>query len=133
MIFRCLRKEFSIQYLGVSLSPRALVKADWWPLIERMEKKLQGWKVSALSVGGKLVLLNVALSATPTYIMLFFKIPHLVLKKLERIRRNFLWIGGANKKPCCMVRWDVVCHPMDLGGLGVRNLKMWNEALMAKW
>ena len=32
-----------------------------------------------------------------------------------------------------MVRWEHICQPKELGGLGVINTKILNWCLMAKW
>jgi len=31
------------------------------------------------------------------------------------------------------VRWDIVKQPVSLGGLGVRDLRLFNESLLEKW
>lgn len=41
--------------------------------------------------------------------------------------RNFLWAGGRSK-----VAWDDVCTPKTEGGLGLRNNKIWNSAILMK-
>ncbi|GAU35675.1 hypothetical protein TSUD_162470 [Trifolium subterraneum] len=45
---------------------------------------------------------------------------------------NFLWGGGAEDKKICWVKWDQVCLPKDKGGLGVRDLELFNLALLCK-
>jgi hypothetical protein len=52
---------------------------------------------------------------------------------LVRIQRNFLWGGGSNDKKICWVNWDHICLPTDKGGLGVKNLELFNIALLSKW
>jgi hypothetical protein len=32
-----------------------------------------------------------------------------------------------------LVKWDTICNPIQSGGLGVRNLTMFNGALVSKW
>ena len=32
-----------------------------------------------------------------------------------------------------MVKWDTVCSPISSGGLGIRNIRLFNEALLGKW
>lgn len=32
-----------------------------------------------------------------------------------------------------MVKWDFVCRPKSKGGLGVKNLKLFNISLLWKW
>jgi hypothetical protein len=32
-----------------------------------------------------------------------------------------------------LVEWDKVCTPIDEGGLGIRNMRRFNQALLGKW
>lgn len=58
-------------------------------MIERVEKRLDGWKKRLFFRGGCL----------PTYYMSFFKIPVSVAKKMESMMRNFSWEGiGEGEK-----------------------------------
>lgn len=59
------------------------------------------WKVRYLSLGGRLTLVNSVLSAIPTYWLSLFKIPCWVIKKINRIRRDFLWSGTDIDHPKC--------------------------------
>ena len=43
----------------------------WNPVLEKMEKKLSGWKRIYLSNGGRLMLLKSTLSSLPMYFYLF--------------------------------------------------------------
>ena len=46
---------------------------------------------------------------------------------------NFLW-GGIDESPkFCLVKWAQVCSPLQCGGLGIRNLRTFNQALLGKW
>jgi len=51
-------------------------------------------------------------------------------KEVIRIQRNFLWGGG---RKICWVKWRKVCLPRSKGGLGVRDVRLVNLSLMAKW
>ncbi|MCH83800.1 ribonuclease H protein, partial [Trifolium medium] len=37
-----------------------------------------------------------------------------------------------NTKMCC-VGWDCVCQPKEKGGLGIKNLELFNSSLLSKW
>jgi hypothetical protein len=32
-----------------------------------------------------------------------------------------------------LARWDVICQPKELGGLGILNLEIQNKCLLSKW
>jgi hypothetical protein len=54
-------------------------------------------------------------------------------KRIEKLQRDFLW-GGLNEEfKYHLVNWDKVCSPISEGGLGIRNLRVFNQALLGKW
>ncbi|KAL9687097.1 hypothetical protein QQ045_031493 [Rhodiola kirilowii] len=55
--------------------------------------------------------------------------PKGVLKKVPAICRNFLWSGAASGKRN-LVAWKEVCKPKMLGGLGLKNLCLYNKTLL---
>lgn len=52
---------------------------------------------------------------------------------LERLQRDFLWNGLGEESKLHLVSWDKICWPYQNGGLAVRKLKFFNEALLFKW
>ena len=64
-----------MRYLGMPLGANYKDSSIWNPIIEKMEKRLAGWKRLYLSKGGKLTLLKSTLSNLPTYFLLLFTIP----------------------------------------------------------
>ncbi|VFQ86753.1 unnamed protein product [Cuscuta campestris] len=59
-----------------------------------------------------------------------FIIPSKVMRKVQSICRNFLWMATANYSKVPLVNWDEVCLPKTYGGLGLRNMTLWNRAFM---
>ena len=68
---------------------RRLQNSDWKGVDERFQERLSGWKGKLFSAGGKLILINSALSSLPLFMFLFFEVPHEVLKKLDFYRSRF--------------------------------------------
>ena len=79
------------------------------------------------------MLLKITLSSLPMYFLSLFTIPRTVVARLESIRRNFLWgsYEGSFKYP--LVACEKVCLPVEMGGLGIRILVSFNQALLGKW
>ena len=46
--------------------------------------------------------------------------------------QKFLWGGEAEYKKAPLIAWDTACTPKKHGGLGVKNLNLWNNACIAK-
>ena len=57
-------------------------------------------------------------------------IPKRVCTRLEKIQRDFLWGGGALENKPHLVSWKVICAAKKDGGLGIRNLTIFNNALL---
>jgi hypothetical protein len=56
-----------------------------------------------------------------------------VAKHIEKLKRNFLWGGLGEEFKFHLVKWKKVCTPIKEGGLGIRNLLVFNRALLGKW
>jgi hypothetical protein len=54
---------------------RKLMNKGWKYVEERFQKRLSGWRSKMLSVGGRLVPINLVLSSLPMFMMSFFEIP----------------------------------------------------------
>ena len=89
-ILRCRVGSLPMKYLGMPLGTSFKTASIWNPILEKIEKKLSGWKHLYLSKGGRLALLKSTLSSLPTYYLSLFTIPVAVADRLERIQRKFL-------------------------------------------
>jgi hypothetical protein len=56
-----------------------------------------------------------------------------VAKRIEKIPLNFLWGTSEEVINFHLVNWDHICTPYLNGGLNIRNLRRFNEALLGKW
>jgi hypothetical protein len=99
-----------------------------------MANRLPAWKGRFLNRAGRLKLLNSVLSSMPTYFLTMFAPKKWTIKKLDKIRRGFLWTGseianGGN----CLVAWKNIRKPKKVGGLGVMDLECFSRALRLRW
>ena len=62
----------------------------WNPILEKIERKLAGWKKLYLSKGGRLMLLKRTLSSLPTYFLSLFTILTHVANKIEKLQKDSL-------------------------------------------
>jgi hypothetical protein len=86
-----------------------------------------------VSLGGRITLLNSVLNAIPIFYLSFLKVLVQVWKKIRRLQREFLWGGRGGRKKINWIKWEVVCQPKRLGGLGVRDIRAVNMSFLAKW
>ena len=61
-----------------------------------------------------------------------FILPHAICDDIDKLLKRFLWKVEGNKNFKYSVAWKDVCMQKKEGGLGLRSLHVWNEALMAK-
>jgi hypothetical protein len=74
------------------------------------------------------------LSAITVYLLIAVDIPKWVIKSIDKIRRGFIWRGRKEVNGgSCLVSWDIITRPLDLGGLGISNLYYQSWALQTKW
>ncbi|XP_057444459.1 uncharacterized protein LOC130736674 [Lotus japonicus] len=99
---------------------------------ERVWKKLKGWKEGTLSRAGREVLIKAVAQAIPSYVMSCFILPDGLCKEIEGMISRFFWGGDASKRSLHWLRWDKLCQPKFDGGLGFRDFKSFNLALVAK-
>ncbi|GJU17883.1 hypothetical protein Tco_1145849 [Tanacetum coccineum] len=81
---------------------------------------------------GRLMLIAAVLEAISVYWASVFKIPKTVIKEINGILKRYLWSNSESARGKAKVAWKQVCKPKDCGGLGVKDLEKWNEALLAK-
>lgn len=117
----------------MSLWAKSKSKGIWNRVVKKCEKKLVSWKSQYLSLGGRLILINSVLDAMPTYMMSLFPMHASVVKRLDVLRKNFMWQGNNEKNKIHLVRWDILTTSKKEGGMGIRNLKIQNQGLMMKW
>jgi hypothetical protein len=103
-ILQCKASAFPLRFLGLPLSDRPLSKQQYQDLIDSIQKSLPGWKAEKLSIAGRLVLLNSILTTKPLFFMSVFLLSKWLVKRIDAIRRRFLWHGHKEnqreKTPC---------------------------------
>jgi hypothetical protein len=116
-------------YLGLPLGSRFKEKVIWNGVVERSIRKISP-EIFFLPV--PFALIKSTLSNLPTYLMSLLPIPPSVAKQIESIQCGFLWGGIGEEFKFHLVNWPKVCS-LVRGGLGIRNLRCFNRALLGKW
>ncbi|MCH84888.1 LINE-1 reverse transcriptase like, partial [Trifolium medium] len=129
----CSQGSIPFNYLGLPIGANARSLSTWEPLLSKLRKKLKSWGNKFFSLGGRIVLLSSVLNSMPIFLLSYLKIPAQVLKRVIRIQREFLWGGVKGGKKIPWVKWNTVCQEKRRGGLGVKDVKVVNLSLLAKW
>nr|KYP73737.1 Putative ribonuclease H protein At1g65750 family [Cajanus cajan] len=124
-----------LDYMMGRLGFTILDEVSWQ--FSTLKHKLASWKGRCLSLGGWIILINSILSSLPLYFFVFFlsffKLPKKVLKTIIGIKKSFLWSGKEDSLKIDWVKWQKVRQLKKLGGLGIKNIEIFNLGLLAKW
>lgn len=87
----------------------------------------------AIHGGWFVILLKSFPYAFSDYFLFFPKASSNIVSQLEFIFKKFLWRGDERSRRVNWVRWDTVCRDPEEDGLLIKNLKVFNLALLGKW
>lgn len=119
-ILGCQVHDFPIRYLGLPLGVKRIPKAQVHSIVEAVARNLPPCHGSLMAKSGRLVWIKSMLRAVPIYSMMADSLPLWARKEIDAICRKFLWVGNnASVRGKCMVAWNAVCRPTELGGLGI--------------
>ncbi|XP_019418539.1 PREDICTED: uncharacterized protein LOC109329320 [Lupinus angustifolius] len=102
------------------------------PIAYRIINKLAKWKGCCLSIMGRVELVKSIIHNILVYRFHIYSWPINLLKRMDCCIRNFIWSGDTKVKKLITVAWHKVCCPIKEGGLGIRSIKLLNEATMVK-
>jgi hypothetical protein len=124
--------SLSEKYLGMPSDVGASDNGAFKYLKDRVWKRVQGWLEMLLSAAGKEVLIKAVAQAIPTFSMACFRLPRGLCQHINGLLRNFWWGCKDGKRRTCWVAWEDMTKPKHLGGLGFRDIELFNLALLAK-
>ena len=125
-------ESLSDRYLGMPKDVGQSKMGTFRYLRDRVWEKVKGWMEKLLSTAGKEVLIKSVAQAIPVFSMSCFRLPRSLCKNVTSLIRQFWWGSKHGKRKPSWVVWDEMTKPKHLGGLGLRDLEIFNLALLLK-
>jgi len=101
-------------------------------ILGKVNAKLDGWKESIISKGGKEVFIKSVVQAIPQFAMSIFKILVSLCKSIEKKIARFWWQNDSRKSGIHWKSWEVLKTGKQMGGLGFQDLVAFNKAMLGK-
>ncbi|XP_074271179.1 uncharacterized protein LOC141595105 [Silene latifolia] len=127
------RGNTPFKYLGVSVSPKRLSVLDCQCLVDKVVSRIKAMGSRHISYAGRAILISSVFSTLHNYWACIFIIPKTVIRKIDSICKDFIWCGKTTRDSPALVDWEKLCRPKKQGGLGFKNLMIWNLAVIAKY
>ena len=125
--------KLPIRYLGLPLMSRKLKISEYSPLMIKIGSSFHSWSVKLLTYAGRLQLLKTVIFGTVTFWTSAFILAKGCIKAIESLCSRYLWSGNTEKRSIAKIAWTTVCLPKNEGGLGLRNLMIWNLVMCLKF
>lgn len=126
------REARSDKYLGLPVYIGCSKTKVFEHLKERVWKRIQGWKERLLSRAGKETLIKSIAQAIPTYAMSCFDITKSLCNDISTMINRFWWAQQDWENKIYWLSMDTLCSRKEKGGLGYRDLHLFNLAMLAR-
>jgi hypothetical protein len=126
------KETLNEKYLGMPSDVGISKSGAFKYLRDKVWKKVLGWLELLLSVGGKEILIKSVAHAVPTFSMSCFKLPKGLCEHINSMLRKFWWGCKEGQRRTSWVAWEQMTQPKSVGGLGFRDIELFNLALLAR-
>lgn len=128
-----IRQAFEFEnYFCITLSVGRSRSKEFRYLVDRVRAKVKHWNVRYLSQAGREILIKAVAQALPVYVMSCFLLPNFIAHEINMVCARFWWGDTSVKNKIHWLAWEKLCLTKKIGGLGFRDFKAFNKALLAK-
>jgi hypothetical protein len=120
------------KYLGLPTPAGRMGKGKFKSTKEWLVKHFSTCAERQMSNGAKEVLIKLVAQAIPTYVMGVFKLLAKMCEEMTHLIRHFWWAEDGDKRKVHWSAWDKLTMTKGYGGMGFQNLKLFNQALLAR-
>jgi hypothetical protein len=100
--------------------------------IEWCDGLLIEWCDGLLAQSAREVLIKAISQALPTYVMGVFKLPMSVCDDLTKLICDYWWGVEQGKRRTHWISWPKLNRSKEQGGLGFRDMRLFNQTLLAR-
>ncbi|CAK8576940.1 unnamed protein product [Lathyrus sativus] len=129
----CKKDALPFTFLGLTVGGNHRRVSFWKSIISCFMARLSPWNGRLLSIGGKVTLINYVLMNLIIHHLSFFDAHAKMIQYIASIHRNFLWSGSMEKRSMAWVSWKTLCKLKVNGGFGIKDIGLFNRALLTKW
>jgi hypothetical protein len=122
-VFGCPVGDFPIKYLGIPLHYLKLRREDLQPLVDKIIKRIAGWRGKLLTHAGRLILIKTCLASIPVYLLSFFRFPKWATDLINSHMANCFWDDYEGHRKLHLANWHLICMKKSFGGLGIPELR----------
>lgn len=116
--------------LGTALGRSTKESFEFMPT--RIRNLVGTWSGKEASCAGREVLIKSVAQAVPTYPMSCFLLPKDTCHKMRSVVANYWWGSSTDSRRIHWQRWELLTKPKIDGGMGFRDLRLFNLAMLGK-
>ncbi|GJM91105.1 hypothetical protein PR202_ga07449 [Eleusine coracana subsp. coracana] len=126
------KEALAEKYLGLSTEVGRSANEVFEYTPSRVTGLIGGWSGREASCAGREVLLKSVAQVVLTYSMSCFLLPGKTCKKTRTAVVNYWWGSSADNRHMHWQSWERLTQPKIKGGMGFRELKSFNAAMLGK-
>jgi hypothetical protein len=120
------------KYLGLPALVGKSRTAAFRSIIDHIWKRLHDWKLKFLSQAGKEILIKAVIQAIPSYCMSVFLLPKALCGEINQLMQKIWWSHFNKDSNVHWMSWKRMGVVKKMGGMGFRDLRAFNVALLTK-
>ncbi|WVZ54295.1 hypothetical protein U9M48_005117 [Paspalum notatum var. saurae] len=131
-VFSINQEAMNERYLGLPVAVGRSRKKAFEYIKNKVWACIQGWQEKLLSKAGKEVLVKAVAQAIPTYATSCFDLTKSLCDELSSMIGRYWWSQQDKTNKVHWLAWDQLTRSKKFGGLGFRDLHLFNLAMLAR-
>ncbi|CAL1353888.1 unnamed protein product [Linum trigynum] len=113
------------RYLGVPVLHTRVTRETYRYILDRLDKKLAGWRADSMSFEGRVTLATSLLNTLPTYTMQTTLLPRSICDQIDMRIRRFIWGSTADKRKVLQAKYFKTAGGVTTAKLANRCSNLW--------